>query len=274
MPSNLLKNKIVLITGGSRGIGRAIAIEAAQEGAFVIFTFQKDREAAKETERLISNLGMKAIAVQLDIENSVSTTAVLNSILSQFKIDILINNAAYLFRSHFLNTKPEDLDKVYRINLKGPFEIARLVAANMIKNKTSGAIINISSDRDTTLTDELSAYQIMKAGLNMMTLVLARALAKYNIRVNTIAPGMVKTDMHRHLWQHNLTIWQQREKNIPLQRAARPEEIAKMVIFTASDNASYMTGSRILIDGGRTVGASNEELPAVFQAPRPQVAKL
>src|SRR5947209_381830 len=99
----------------------------------------------------------------------------------------------------------------------------------------------------------------------MMTLTLARTLAKYNIRVNTIAPGMVQTDMHRHLWQHNLTIWKKREKNIPLQRASKPEEIAKMVVIMASENASYMTGSRILIDGGRSVGVSNEELPQNFQ---------
>ncbi len=265
MPSNLLKNKTVFITGGSRGIGKAIAIEAASEGAFVIFTYQKDLKAAEETKRLISELGGDCLAIQLDIENISDVAVVLNKVLSQFKIDILINNAAFLFRAHYLNTKPEDLDKVYKINLKGPFEIARLVSGSMIKNKTAGVIINISSDRDTTLTDELSAYQVMKAGLNMMTQVLARTLAKYDIRVNTVAPGMVKTDMHRQLWQQNFTMWQKREKNIPLQRAGKPEEIAKTVIFIASDNASYMTGTRILVDGGRTVGASNEELPENFQ---------
>lgn len=116
------------------------------------------------------------------------------------------------------------------------------------------------------MTDELSAYQTMKAGLNMMTMVLARTLAPENIRVNSIAPGMVKTDMQGTHWRDNLSIWRKREGNIPLKRAAEPEEIAKIVVFVASDTASYMTGSRILVDGGRTVGATNEIIPLKFKA--------
>lgn len=136
----------------------------------------------------------------------------------------------------------------------------------MIQNKINGSMINISSDRDATMTDELSAYQTMKAGLHMLTMVSARSLARNNIRVNTIAPGMVKTDMQGKHWQVNPSIWQKREASIPLQRAAEPDEIAKVVIFVASDKASYMTGSRILVEGGRTVGNTNEALPMQFQS--------
>jgi NAD(P)-dependent dehydrogenase (short-subunit alcohol dehydrogenase family) len=116
------------------------------------------------------------------------------------------------------------------------------------------------------MTDELPAYQMMKAGLHMMTMVFARALASKNIRVNTVSPGMVKTDMQGKHWQANLTLWQKREASIPLQRAAEPEEIAKTILFVASDQASYMTGSRILTDGGRTVGKTNEVIPTRLQA--------
>lgn len=261
MHSNLLKDRTVFITGGSRGIGSAIAIEAAREGAFVIFTWNQDFPAAKKTRDLISTFGGSALPIQMDISNIEQVSRVMQDVFRQHKIDVLINNAALLFRSHFLNTLPDDLDEVYQINLKGPFEIARLVSGQMIKNRRQGVILNISSDRDTTPGDELAAYQIMKSGLHMMTQVMARSLAAYGIRVNTIAPGMVKTDMHRHLWQENFILWQKRENNIPMKRAAQPEEIARMVTFIASDKASYVTGSRILIDGGRTVGASNETLP-------------
>lgn len=262
MSSDLLKNKTVLITGGSRGIGKAIAIEAAKEGALVIFTYHKNRKAAEETHKEIDNAGGRSIFIQLSLEDVNAIHLVINKLLDKYKIDILINNAAILFRAHFFDTKPENMDALFKTNLKAPFELSRLVAMNMSEHQTKGVIINISSDRDTTMTDGLSGYQVMKAGLNMMTSVLARTLSKSGIRVNTIAPGMVRTDMHRDLWQHNLTLWKKRENMIPLQRAAKPEEIASMVVFVASDKASYLTGSRILIDGGRTVGASNEDIPS------------
>lgn len=258
--TKLLENKTILITGGSRGIGRAIAIEAAKEGATVIFTYHNDEDAATKVVEEISQMSGTVIAVRMALEQIDSIRQAIVPLLQIYKIDVLVNNAASIIRSHFLETGPEQLDQIYKANLRGPFELSRLVSIHMIQNKNGGAIINISSDRDTTMTDELSAYQTMKAGLNMMTMVLARTLARENIRVNTIAPGMVKTDMQGK-WQNNLSIWRKREASIALQRAAEPDEIAKIVVFVASDKASYMTGSRILVDGGRTVGATNEVIP-------------
>lgn len=264
--TKLLENKTILITGGSRGIGRATAIEAAKEGAFVIFTYHDNKQAANEVVHLISQMGGKVLAVRMALEDITSIRQAIIPLFKQYKIDILVNNAASITRSHYLETEPEALDKIYKANLRGPFELSRLVAIHMIQNKINGSMINISSDRDATMTDELSAYQTMKAGLHMLTMVSARSLARNNIRVNTVAPGMVKTDMQGKHWQVNPSIWKKREASIPLQRAAEPDEIAKVVIFVASDKASYMTGSRILVDGGRTVGNTSEALPMQFQS--------
>jgi NAD(P)-dependent dehydrogenase (short-subunit alcohol dehydrogenase family) len=257
----LLEGKTVFITGGSRGIGRSIAIEAANEGALVIFTYHENEVAANEVVDQITERGGKAISICMALEDTNSIRKAVVPIFMQYKIDVLVNNAATIVRSHYLETEPEILDSIYKTNLRGPFELSRLIALHMIKNKVAGSIINITSDRDSTLTDELSAYQTMKAGLHMMSMILARTLSSSNIRVNTVAPGMVKTDMHANYWQHNLTMWKKRESGIPLQRAAEPSEIAKVVVFIASDKASYMTGSRIMVDGGRTVGKSNEPIP-------------
>ena len=264
--TKLLENKTILITGGSRGIGRAIVNEAIKEGASVIFTYHNNEQAANEVVKYISKIGGKILAIRMALENIDSIKQAIIPILKEYKIDVLVNNAASIIRSHYLETSPNVLDQIYKANLRGPFELSRLVAIHMVQNKKGGAIINISSDRDTTLTDELSAYQTMKASLNMMTMVLARTLARENIRVNTVAPGMVKTDMHGKYWQDNPTLWRKREETIPLQRAAESEEIAKIVVFIASDKASYMTGSRILVDGGRTVGKTNEEIPTQIRS--------
>lgn len=264
MPKKL-QGKCVLITGGSRGIGKAIAIKAANEGAFVIFTYQEQATAALEVVEMINQSGGHAISIQLSLDDPEQIKQKMLPIFQQYKIDILINNAAILLRKHLLETFPEDLDRVYRANLRGPFELSRLVAIHMIQNKTKGLIINISSDRAITMTDGLAAYQIMKAGINMMTQVLARSLGASGIRAITISPGMVRTDMHANIWRRSLSLWYERAKNIPM-GAAEPDQIASFVISIAGEEGAYVNGANLIVDGGRTVGVSNESFPVQLRA--------
>jgi NAD(P)-dependent dehydrogenase (short-subunit alcohol dehydrogenase family) len=249
-----LENKKAIITGGNRGIGKAIALAYAAEGASVVISYCSHREEAESVVRDICAMGGKALAIQADISNR-EERARLVSGAREFlgEINILVNNAGIYSRKDFVDLSEELYDQTMQVNVKGAFFLTQLVCRQMIEQKKGGNIINISSFRDKTVTTGLSHYQSSKAALTIFSKSIALELAGHNIRVNTISPGMIKTDIHRETWEKKPEEWQDRINSVPLKRAGMPDDIAKLAVYLASDDSGYATASRFLIDGGRSL---------------------
>ena len=230
-------NKVALVTGASRGIGRAIALKLAQEGASVILNYHLNEVAIIETaEAIKKSTGQTAKILRFDVGDSVQV----NSALSDLKIDILVNNAGISKNNLLLRTKDADWHAVLQTNLSGAFYCSRICSRHMIKQHW-GRIINLSSVIGETGNAGQAAYAASKAGLLGLTKSLALELASRQITVNSIAPGLIKTDMTEGL---NLT------DEIPLGFAGEPEDIAQAVAFLASEEARYITGHTLDINGG------------------------
>lgn len=242
-----LKGKIALVTGGSRGIGRACSIALAQAGAEVIVNYQSNAQKAEETVDAIRKNGGTASALAFDVANSEATQTAIETLLKEKKrIDILVNNAGIAKDGLLARYSTEDWDQVLATNLKSAFVISQAVLRPMMKER-SGSIIHMSSIVGLTGNPGQAAYCAAKAGLIGLTKSMAKELASRNIRVNAVAPGYIQTDMTDALTP------EQREafaKEIPLQRAGTPEEIASAVLYLASDASSYVTGQTIVVDGG------------------------
>ncbi len=231
-----LKGKTALITGGARGIGKAIAEKLASAGADIVIADLLVDEAKKTAEE-ISKLGVKSVAVSVDVSDFDSVTGcVKNSIEQLGKIDILVNNAGVTRDTLILRMTPEDWDFVLNVNLKGVFNFTKAVIPYMMKQK-SGRIINIGQ----------ANYSASKGGVVALTKTTAKELASRNITCNAVAPGFIDTEMTRKLPENIKQEWL---KLIPLKRYGSPEEVANVVLFLASELASYITGQVIVIDGG------------------------
>lgn len=253
----MLKNKVAIITGGSRGIGRGIAKEFGKNGAKVVINYKENEAAALETLKMLEELDAKAIVVQADVSVSADRARIVNAAIAEFgQIDILINNAAIVHFADFLNYDEGRFDAVMQTNIKAPFYLSQLFAKQIIKQNTGGNIINISSVSGfrscCTLDGNVAAYEVSKAALSMLTKTLANILAEAKIRVNTISPGHVKTDINRVRWEGDPEGWQKIMDKVLLRRAGTTEEIAKAAVYLASDAAAYTTGADIVIDGGLT----------------------
>lgn len=242
-----LKGKVALVTGGSRGIGREIAIGLSKLGADIAFTYSSNSIKAMEVvEELIQN-GVKAIAIQ----GNVSIEEDVNSIVSQVEeklggIDILVNNAGITKDNLLIRMKPEDWDDVMNVNLKGVFLCTKAVARGMMKKKY-GKIINISSVVGVTGNAGQGNYSASKAGVIGFTKSMAKELASRGIRVNAIAPGFIQTDMTAVLKDD---IKEAMLNNIPLNHFGTPKDISNVVNFLASEASDYITGQVIKVDGG------------------------
>lgn len=249
-----LVGKKAIITGGSRGIGRAIALAYAKEGADVVINFQANEDEAKKVIEEIIKLGRKAIAIKADISKS-EDRAFLVSEAKKFlgHIDILVNNAGIYFQTDYLEITEVDFDRILSVNLKGAFFLTQLVCKEMIARNKGGSIINISSFRDRSVTSGLAHYQCSKAGLTMFSKSIALEMAKYKIRVNTISPGTLTTDINLHIRQNKPEEWLARERTIPLGYIGDPEKVCGLAILLASNDGEYSTGSRFLVDGGRSL---------------------
>jgi len=235
-----MKNKVVLVTGGSRGIGLAIAKAFAEQGCKVVINFRNDQQQAETALKELHTL---------DVSEKSERERLLKKTLAHFnKIDVLVNNAAISSRLGFLKTTEEEFDRIYGCNLKAPLFLGKIVAEQMIKQGHGGAIINISSAAGHIPMG--INYGGSKAAMLMETKNMAAKLAPYNIRVNSISPGTTKTDLNRHNWEANPERWESHIKNIAMQRGADPSEIAGAAIYLASEQASYTTGTDILVDGG------------------------
>ncbi len=243
----VLKDKVALITGGSRGIGRAIAIAMADQGATIAFTFKSAQDAAENVRREIESKGRKALAIQSDAKDINGAQQVIDRVLKEFqRIDILVNNAGITRDTLLMRMSEQDWDEVLDTNLKGAFNFSKAACRPMMSQR-EGKIINISSISGVVGTAGQVNYASAKAGMLGMTKSLAKELASRNIQVNAVAPGFVDTDMTEKLTP------QQREAlmtMIPMKRTAKPEEIANVVVFLASPASSYMTGQVLCVDGG------------------------
>jgi NAD(P)-dependent dehydrogenase (short-subunit alcohol dehydrogenase family) len=246
-----LKNKVVLITGASRGIGEATAIGLAQAGADVAIASRKLPDLEKVADQ-IKKTGRKCVPVAAHVGKTEEINNLVKRVLEEFgKIDILVNNAATNpSMAPAIDIDERAWDSIMNLNLKGLFFLSQAVARAM-KGKGGGKIINVASVAGIT-PDILPVYSISKAGVIMATKVMAQQWAPYNIRVNAIAPGLTKTRFSEALWK-NPDILQMAMSRTPMARPADPEEMVGAIIYLASDASSYVTGQVIAIDGGTTI---------------------
>ncbi len=246
-----LEGRVALVTGGSRGIGRAFALGLAQAGADVVVASRKLSDLEKVSEE-IRGLGRRSLAVAAHVAKMDQIKDLVSKVKDEFgKIDILVNNAATNpVMDHALDIEERAWDTIMNLNLKGLFFLSQAVA-RVMKEKGGGKIINVTSIEGIT-PGILPVYSISKAGVIMATKVMAREWTKYNIRVNAIAPGLTKTSFSEALW-NNPEILKDAMSITPMGRIAEPEEMVGAVIYLASDTSSYTTGQIIAIDGGVTM---------------------
>jgi glucose 1-dehydrogenase len=244
-----LKDKVAIVTGAGRGIGRAIALAYAREGASVVVNYNRSHNAADDAVQQIRDAGGSAIAVRADIACLDDHDTLLAATLQAFgALHILVNNAGVEVNEPVLESRPATWDHTLDVNLKGAYFLS-VKAAEAMRRTGGGKIVNISSVHDVEPLRDRAIYSISKGGLLMMTKSLALELAPHHIRVNAIAPGAILTDMNRaHLEQPA-----RRERllaQIPLQRVGDPEDIAGAAIYLASKESDYVTGTTIYVDGG------------------------
>ena len=243
----MLKNKIALITGAGRGIGRAIAIALAKEGAEVVINYNGSEERAKEVKQTIEENGGKASIYKCNVSDFVACEAMIKDIVKEYgHLDILVNNAGITKDGLIMKMKEEDFDSVLNVNLKGTFNTIRHSARQMLKQR-SGKIINISSVSGILGNVGQAKYAASKAGVIGLTKTMARELGSRGITVNAIAPGFVDTEMTEVLSEE---IRENACKQIILGRFGKPEDIANTAVFLASDIADYITGQVFSVDGG------------------------
>ena len=243
----MLENKIALVTGASRGIGKAVAKELAAKGAFVIVNYNGSKEAAEQVVSEIKASGKDAISYQCDVSQYADCERMVTELIKTYqKIDILVNNAGITRDNLLMKMSEEDFDVVIDTNLKGTFHTMRFVSRAMLKQR-SGRIINLSSVVGVTGNAGQTNYAASKAGVIGMTKTVARELASRGVTVNAIAPGFIETDMTGKLSD---LVKEQTILQIPLGKMGKPEDVAKLAGFLASDDAGYITGQVIHVDGG------------------------
>ncbi|MFV8827115.1 3-oxoacyl-[acyl-carrier-protein] reductase [Alkalihalobacterium sp. APHAB7] len=243
----MLNGKVALVTGASRGIGKAIALELAQNGAKVAVNYAGSKDKAEAVVSEIVASGGEAFAIQADVADSDAVQSMVKEVISTYgSLDILVNNAGITRDTLVMRMKDEDWDAVLNTNLKGVFLCAKAVTRQMMKQR-SGRIINISSVVGVLGNAGQANYVAAKAGVIGLTKSLARELANRNITVNAVAPGFIETDMTDQLTEE---IKESMLNQIPLSKLGQPQEIARVVRFLASEDSSYMTGQTLHVDGG------------------------
>lgn len=253
-----LSGKTVLVTGASTGIGKAIAVGVAKEGANVIVNYNHGTEGAKCAVDEIVRIGRKAIAIKADIQNVAEIQAMFKKIKNEFgKLDVLINNAGISLWVRLFEITEEKWDSVINTNLKGTF-FCSLEAAKMMKDSGGGSIINVSSNCAELGVKNLVAYAASKGGIHAMTKQLAVELAPYNIRVNTFAPGPTNVERNFKDDPNYKETW---GSLVPLGRTADADEMIGPAVFLASEDSSFMTGQIFYVDGGWTV---NGKIPLEY----------
>lgn len=244
-----VSEKVVVITGGSRGIGRATTIKFAEKGYKVAFTYNTSYQQAEEVYKTCLHYIPEASIYfdKVDVANPQHIQNFIKNVIEKFgKIDVLVNNAGFTKDNLLIKMKDEEWDSVININLKGVFLVTREVVKEMLKNRR-GSIINVASISGIIGNPGQANYAASKGGLIAFTKSLAKEYGRKGIRVNCIAPGFVLTDMTSEIINNRE---EEIKKSIPLGRIAHPEEIANVILFLASEESSYITGTTIVVDGG------------------------
>lgn len=243
----MLKDKVAIVTGGTRGIGRAIALKLADHGANIVINYRNSDKEAEELKAILEGKGVKVLTVKCDISNFEDSKNLMDKCKEVFgKIDILVNNAGITKDTLIMRMKEEDFDNVIDVNLKGTFNCAKHASAIMLKQRF-GKIINMTSVVGIAGNAGQVNYAASKAGVIGLTKSLAKELGSRGITVNAVAPGFINTDMTASLSEK---VKDEASKNIPLKRLGDPEDVANLVGFLASDAANYITGQVINVDGG------------------------
>ena len=246
----LLENKIAVVTGAGRGIGRGIALALAREGAMVVVNYNGSKERAEEVVRTIEEAGGKAAAIQCNISDFEAAKEFFANVVKEYgKIDILVNNAGITKDGLLMGMSEEDFDQVIDVNLKGTFNMMRFVSRQMLRQR-SGRMISMASVVGIAGNAGQANYAASKAGIIGMTKSAARELASRGITVNAVAPGFIETEMTAVLSEE---VKKATAAQIPLGHFGKPEDIAKTVAFLASDDAAYITGQVIQVDGGMVI---------------------
>ncbi len=259
-----LAGKVALVTGSSQGIGQAIAIRLAEEGAKVVINYRSHPEGAEDTVKQVQEAGGDChpaagycdsgdgYAIQADMSSVEEVRRLVQESVDHYgQLDILVNNAGVEKHAPFWEVTEKDYDMVLDVNLKGAFFASQAMAQHLMETKRSGTIINISSVHEELPFPNFAAYCASKGGIKMLTRDLAVELAPYDIRVNNVAPGAIETPINTDLLNDpeklNALL-----KNIPLNRLGKPKDVSGLVAFLASEDAAYITGSTFFTDGGLT----------------------
>ena len=243
----LLKGKVVLVTGGTRGIGKGICQKFAAEGATLVLTYLSSEEKANAFADELSKSGVEVMAVRSDASKLEEAEALVNQIVEKYgQLDAVVNNAGITRDNLLMRMKEEDWDEVMNTNLKSVFNVTKAVQRTMLKQR-SGSIINISSIVGVQGNAGQSNYAASKAGIIGFTKSIAKELGSRNIRCNAITPGFIETEMTEALDEKVVEEWRQQ---IPLKRGGTPEDVANAAIFLASDMSTYVTGQAISVCGG------------------------
>ena len=250
-----LAGKVALVTGGSHGIGRAIAVRFAKEGAFVVIC-GVEPEALAETERFIREQGGEAAAFETDVRSKAQVDRMVDRIAEERgRIDVLVNNAGICVTAPFLDITEELWDRHIAINLKGAFLVGQSVARLMVKRRVAGSIIHMSSVNGLAAEADQAHYNASKGGLNSLMMSMALELAPYGIRVNSLCPGFIETRLTKPLID-NPTAIAEYLKTIPMRCVGQPDDVAAAVLFLASDESRYVTGHCLVVDGGQMIRLS------------------
>ena len=246
----MLEGKIALVTGAAKGIGRAIALALAADGATVVVNYNGSKERAEQVVEEIKALGADGMAYQCNVADTAATADMVKEVIKTYgKLDILVNNAGITRDNLIMKMSEEDFDAVIDANLKGCFNTIKAVSRQMLKQR-AGRIINITSVSGILGNAGQANYAASKAGIIGLTKTMARELASRGITVNAVAPGFVDTNMTQVLPEN---VKEAATAQIPLGRFGKPEDIANMVAYLASEKASYITGQIISVDGGMAI---------------------
>jgi 3-oxoacyl-[acyl-carrier protein] reductase len=248
-----LEGRVALVSGGGRGIGRAVSLALAEDGADVAVNYRRDEQAASDTVTDIEKLGRRAAKYQASIDSWDEDAAMVDAVRSDFGgVDILVNNAGIASRGHsVVDTDPAEFERVWRIHTFGAFALSKLAIPSM-RERPRGDIVMVSSNATIYMAGHSSPYNVAKAGLEALARTLAKEERRHNIHVNVVAPGLVETEMGRRLVRGAMGVEDitTLDAGSPFGHVCTPEEVADVVRFLVSDAAAYLTDQKLTIDGG------------------------
>ena len=245
-----MKDKVIVITGGSRGIGAGISRAFHARGCRIVINYRANDEAAEKLASTFNCSKDTVLLLKADTGTTQGRKRILDETVRHFgTLHVLVNNAGIAARGSFLKGSEGEFDAVINTNLKGPVFLAQMCANYMIEHEIRGSIVNLASV-SAHMPNAAVSYAASKSGLVAATRGMALKLGKYGIRANIVTPGTIKSDMNRHLWQDKPELWDKHTRCMPLGRGGEPRELADAIVFLASEQSSFITGSELVVDGG------------------------